>query len=214
MSVNRQDYIKTIYELGGEKNRIATKDIARELKVSPPSVSEMIKKLVKEEYLEYELYKGVKLTTYGLEKALKIKKKHLLWEVFLVEKLKYDWEDVHEVAEMLEHITSPKLEERLEEYLDYPEICPHGTPIRNNGYLFNDISLDQINSGESLVIKRLADDKEILRYAKLIDLNIGDKITVLGKDSKENIKIKNKEKKIEIKFDLAKKIYVDKGMLE
>ncbi|HHX62368.1 MAG TPA: metal-dependent transcriptional regulator [Epulopiscium sp.] len=214
MSVNRQDYIKTIYELGGEKNRIATKDIARELKVSPPSVSEMIKKLVKEEYLEYELYKGVKLTTYGLEKALEIKKKHLLWEVFLVEKLKYDWEDVHEVAEMLEHITSPKLEERLEEYLDYPEICPHGTPIRNNGYLFNDISLDQINSGESLVIKRLADDKEILRYAKLIDLNIGDKITVLGKDSKGNIKIKNKEKKIEIKFDLAKKIYVDKGMLE
>lgn len=211
MSVNRQDYIKAIYELGGEKNRIGTKDIAGELKVSSPSVSEMIKKLVKEKYIEYALYKGVKLTPYGLQEALKIKKKHLLWEVFLVEKLKYDWEDVHEVAEMLEHITSPKLEERLEEYLGYPEICPHGTPIKNNGYLFNHISLDRIKSGENVVIKRLADDKDILRYVKLIDLNIGDKITVLNKDVKENIKIKNNEIELEIKHELAQKIYVVRG---
>jgi len=211
MSVNRQDYVKAIYELGGEKNRIGTKEIAMALKVSPPSVSEMIKKLVEEQYIEYALYKGVKLTPYGLQEAFKIKKKHLLWEVFLVEKLQYDWEDVHEVAEMLEHITSPELEGRLERYLKFPEICPHGTPIKNNGYIFDHIPLDQIKDGENVVIKRLADSKDILRFVKLIDLDIGDKVTVLNKDLKRNIKIRKNEKELEIKHELAKKIYVVRG---
>ena len=132
MTVNREDYLKTIYELGGETNKIGTKNIATALKVSPPSVSEMIKILVREGYVAYELYKGVILTPSGLEKAQKIKRRHLLWEVFLAEKLGYDEDDVHSEAEILEHVTSPKLEEMLEKYLDYPKACPHGTPIEKN----------------------------------------------------------------------------------
>lgn len=211
MTVNRQDYIKTIYELGGEKNKIGTKDIATALNVSPPSVSEMIKKLVKEDYIEYELYKGVKLTSYGLQEALKIKKRHLLWEVFLVQKLGYNWEDVHEEAEVLEHVTSLELEMLLEKYLDYPKVCPHGTPIENNHYIFNHISLDNIKTGESVTIQRLEDKKDILRYIRLVNLNIGDAIKILQRDESGNLKVQNDGTDIEIKYELVKKIYVNKN---
>ncbi|HHX59861.1 MAG TPA: metal-dependent transcriptional regulator [Epulopiscium sp.] len=213
MTVNREDYLKTIYELGGEKNKIGTKDIAVVLKVSLPSVSEMIKKLVDEGYIEYVLYKGVILTPSGLAMAKKIKKRHLLWEVFLVEKLGFDWEDVHIEAEMLEHMTSPKLEGKLEKYLNYPEVCPHGTPIEDHSYIFNYISLDRIQEGESVVIKRLEDEKIILKYSKQEGLNIGDTIKVHSKDQKRIAIIQDSGIFVEIKNELAKKIYVNKEML-
>ncbi|MGO1469180.1 MAG: metal-dependent transcriptional regulator [Tissierella sp.] len=208
MTGNREDYIKAIYELGGEKNRIGTKDIASALKISQPSVSEMLKKLVEEGYIEYKVYKGVKLTEKGRKEALHIKKRHLLWEVFLVEKLGYDWEDVHEEAEVLEHITSPQLEERLEKYLDYPTICPHGTPLEDDSYIFNATSLDSMLEGENAIIKRLEDEKGILRYSKMMSLNIGDTIKIIDKDLKGNIIIEKDGENIEIREDLANKIYV------
>lgn len=211
MTGNREDYIKTIYELGGEKQRIGTKSIAESLKISPPSVSEMIKKLVKEGYVEYQLYKGVKLTEKGREKAVLIKKRHLLWEVFLVEKLGYSWEDVHEEAEILEHITSPKLESLLEKYLDYPKACPHGTPLEGNSYIYNNISLDSIKSGESVTIERIVDEKEVLRYIKSRDLSIGDRIRLVEKALDGNIKIEKNGRSIDIEEDLAKKIYIIKA---
>lgn len=205
---NREDYIKAIYELGGEKNRIGTKKIALALKISPPSVSEMLKKLVKEGYIEYRIYKGVKLTERGIKEALHIKKRHLLWEVFLVEKLGYDWEDVHEEAELLEHITSPKLEKKLEEYLDYPKMCPHGTPLEDGSYIFNVTTLASISEGESTVVQRLEDEKEILRFSRTMGLKIGDIIKKISKDPEGNIKIEKDGVSIEIREDLAKKIYL------
>lgn len=208
MTGNREDYIKAIYELGGEKNRIGTKNIASALKISAPSVSEMIKNLVEEGYIEYELYKGVKLTKKGLQEALHIKKRHLLWEVFLVEKLGYEWEDVHEEAELLEHITSPKLEKHLEEYLNYPKVCPHGTPLEDNTYIFNAISLDSVGIGESKSIERLEDEKEVLRFSKNMGLNIGDSIRMVEKNEDGIIKIERNGINIEIDKELAKKIYV------
>lgn len=208
MTGNREDYIKTIYELGGEKNRIGTKSIAKSLNISPPSVSEMIKKLVEEGYVEYKHYKGVKLTEKGAKEALRIKKRHLLWEVFLVEKLGYSWEDVHEEAEVLEHITSPKLEELLERYLDYPKVCPHGTPLEDDSYIFNTTSLDSVKIGETTYIKRIVDEKEILKYVKAMDLKIGDNVKILEKDSHETIKIEKNGVIIDIEKNLSKKIFV------
>ena len=208
MTGNREDYLKAIYELGGEKNRIGTKNIASALKISAPSVSEMIKNLVNEGYIEYELYKGVNLTKKGLDEALHIKKRHLLWEVFLVEKLGYEWEDVHEEAEILEHITSPKLEEKLDKYLNYPKACPHGTPMEDNSYIFNAISLDSIGAGEKTFIKRLEDEREVLRFSKDIGLNIGDMIKIIENDGNSNIKIERSGEYIEVDRELGKKIYV------
>jgi len=130
MTGNKEDYLKIIYELGGESKKVSNKEIAEGLGISPPSVSEMVKKLLKEGYVEYTSYQGVSLTEAGLKEAMKIRKRHLLWEVFLAEKLGYDIEDIHEEAEKLEHITSSKLEEHLDRFLNYPEFCPHGSRIR------------------------------------------------------------------------------------
>nr|WP_300005483.1 metal-dependent transcriptional regulator [Tissierella sp.] len=208
MTGNREDYLKAIYELGGEKNRIGTKNIASALKISAPSVSEMIKNLVEEGYIEYQLYKGVKLTKKGLDEALHIKKRHLLWEVFLVEKLGYEWEDVHEEAELLEHITSSELEARLDKYLEYPKVCPHGTPLEDKSYLFDAITMDSIGRGEKTFIKRFKDEKEVLRFSKDRGLNIGDMIKIVENELDAPIKIEKNGQYIEIDRQLAKKIYV------
>lgn len=209
MTGNMEDYIKVIYELGGHKNRVSNKDIAKKLGISAPSVSEMIKKLLVEGYVEYELYKGVKLTDHGLEEARRVKRKHLLWEVFLVDKLGYNWDEVHEEAEKLEHVTSAKLEKLLDKYLDYPKICPHGSDIiKKGGADLEYINLENLPLNEKAKIKRFTDNKKLLNYVKELDLNIGDKIEVLEKEGK-SITIKKDKKKISIEKEYAKKIYVE-----
>ncbi len=216
MTINREDYLKAIYELGGETKRVGTKEIATNLKVSPPSVSEMIKTLVREGYVVYELYRGVVLTPDGLDKAKKIKRRHLLWEVFLVEKLGYSWEDVHVEAEILEHVTSPRLERQLEKYLDYPETCPHGTPISsgNQKEPVEYTSLDTLKVGETAIIKRFEDEKTILQYVKRVGLSIGD-IIEINSENQSIITLTVKEgESIEIRRELTKQIYVKRGELK
>lgn len=212
MTGNREDYIKVIYELGGERNRIATKDIAKALEISPPSVSEMLKKLDKEDVLDYVVYRGVKLTQKGIDEAVRIKKVHILWEVFLVEKLGYDLADVHEEADLLEHITSKKLEKKLEEYLDYPDICPHGTPLNHDQYLFDYLPLNNALLGEVVSIKRLKDNKEFLKSIKDLNLIINNKYKVINiKDGKYTLS--NKEEIIKLSKKLAENIYIKKENL-
>lgn len=209
MTGNREDYIKAIYELGGKENRISTKDIAFALNISPPSVSEMIKKLVEEGYLEYELYKGVMLTRKGFDEAFRIKKRHLLWEVFLVDKLGYAWEDVHEEAEVLEHITSPKLEEHLDKFLGYPKVCPHGTPLEDYRYTTETYSLDNMIIGESIIIKRIEDEKNILRFVNDIELKIGDLVEITNRSPDGIVRVEKDNVSIDIEKNLAEKIYVE-----
>ena len=129
MNKNQEDYLKAIYELGGAENSVANKDLARKLNISPPSVSEMLLKLLKEGYIDYAKYKGITLTPLGIMTSEKIKRSHHLWEVFLIEKLGFHEDEVHEEAEKLEHVTSKRLQEALDKFLDYPKMCPHGTKI-------------------------------------------------------------------------------------
>lgn len=129
INISKENYLKAIYELGGDTKMVGNKDIAKTLSVSAPSVSEMIKKMLEDGFLEYTQYQGVRLTEYGKIEAIKVKRRHLLWEVFLMEKLNYDEDEAHEEAEKLEHIASKRLEEGLDKYLNYPKVCPHGTEI-------------------------------------------------------------------------------------
>lgn len=214
MDVSREDYLKAIYELGGDKHKVGTKSIATSLRVSQPSVSEMIKKLVKEGYVDYELYKGVALTPQGLERAKRVKRRHLLWEVFLVEKLGYNWEDVHDEAEILEHVTSRELEERLDQYLDYPATCPHGSPIvSSTGYRGpNDESpLSDITVGQRARIIRFSDERTVLQYVRQVGLTMGDLIDVKEKDQAGPVVSLKGQEVIVIPKELANKIYVKQG---
>jgi len=128
-SISKENYLKTIYHLQNAQGTVTTNELAEALQTSAASVTDMLKKLKEQKLLLYERYKGFKLNNEGKKVALQIIRKHRLWEFFLVEKLLFGWDEVHEMAEELEHISSKKLVDRLDAYLNFPQIDPHGDPI-------------------------------------------------------------------------------------
>src|SRR6478736_7909494 len=128
-SSSKENYIKAIFHLQEEDGMVTTNALAAELNTRAASVTDMLKKLKAQKLLLYEKYKGSRLSNEGRKVAIQIIRKHRLWELFLVEKLHFGWEEVHEVAEELEHISSKKLIDRLDAFLDFPQTDPHGDPI-------------------------------------------------------------------------------------
>lgn len=128
-STSEENYIKAIYHLQGDEGMVTTNQLSAELRTRPASVTDMLKKLKAKKLLNYEKYQGFRLSTEGRKVALGIIRRHRLWEYFLSEKLKFSWDEVHEVAEQLEHVTSKKLIDKLDEYLGFPRFDPHGDPI-------------------------------------------------------------------------------------
>lgn len=128
-SVAEENYIKSVYHLQQQSNRVSTNHLAEALQTQPASVTDMMKKLLNKKLVHYEPYKGVKLSSNGKKVALQIIRKHRLWEYFLVHTLGFGWEEVHEVAEQLEHVNSSKLIEHLDRFLGHPQFDPHGDPI-------------------------------------------------------------------------------------
>ena len=130
MTQSEENYLKIIYHLSlVSKTEIATNSIAEKMETKASSVTDMLKKLAEKKLVSYQKYQGVSLTETGLLTAKMIVRKHRLWEVFLVDKLNFTWDEVHEIAEELEHIKSDELIDKLDEFLDYPSEDPHGDPI-------------------------------------------------------------------------------------
>ncbi|TFG75730.1 MAG: metal-dependent transcriptional regulator [Flavobacteriales bacterium] len=130
MTLSEEDYVKAIYHLGKEQSApVSTNAIADQMSTKPSSVTDMMIKLAEKGLVNHKKYHGVTLTDNGKAIALSIIRKHRLWEVFLVDKLHFSWDEVHEVAEQLEHIKSEKLINHLDKYLGFPEVDPHGDPI-------------------------------------------------------------------------------------
>ena len=137
MTLSEENYLKTIFLLYDErKTEVTTTAIADLLYTKASSVTDMLKKLSDKGLINYRKYQGVTLTPKGTQKAIQIVRKHRLWEVFLVEKLNFSWDEVHEIAEELEHIQSDKLISRLDAFLGFPERDPHGDPIPNEQGIF------------------------------------------------------------------------------
>jgi len=135
-SSSKEDYIKAIFHLQEIHGMVTTNELAHELQTRPASVTDMLKKLKTQKLLLYEKYHGFKLSLEGKKVALQIIRKHRLWEYFLVQKLNFGWDEVHEIAEELEHVTSKTLIDRLDEFLGFPKADPHGDPIPDsNGKL-------------------------------------------------------------------------------
>ncbi len=129
VSSSKENYLKAIFHLQEEDGIVTTNDLARHLDTRAASITDMLKKLKTQKLLLYEKYQGFKLTPEGRKMALQIIRKHRLWECFLVDKLNFGWEEVHEIAEELEHISSKKLIDRLDDFLGFPKSDPHGDPI-------------------------------------------------------------------------------------
>jgi DtxR family transcriptional regulator, Mn-dependent transcriptional regulator len=185
-SLTEENYIKAIYRLSLKKQmKITPTSIAEELSVNAASVIDMFKKLANKKLINYDKIKGARLTEKGNKLALEIVRNHRLWEVFLLEKLGYSWDVVHEIAEQLEHVKHNELADRLEKFLGYPEFDPHGDPIpKSNGEIpaKANTSLSQIEVGKTCRVSAVNDTSPVfLQYLLQISVSIGTKIKVIDK---------------------------------
>lgn len=218
LSLTEEDYLKAIYYLSiqSDGKGISTNDIARKMDIKAASVSDMIKKLSQKKMVDYVKYQGVSLTRNGRQRAIYIIRKHRLWETFLVLKLQFSWEEVHEVAEQLEHIQSRKLIERLDEYLDYPRYDPHGDPIPNeNGEIIERKRISLKNAPLQQMVKVIAVEESsalFLKHLNKLQVKIGTGIQILEKNEyDESLEIQVEGNRvIMVSKDVAENIYISK----
>jgi DtxR family transcriptional regulator, Mn-dependent transcriptional regulator len=214
LSLTEENYLKAIYHLsaGGSK-AVLTNELAEAMSTKAASATDMIKKLAAKEFISYEKYYGVNVTSKGRTEALMVIRKHRLWETFLVQKLGFTWDEVHEVAEQLEHINSSRLIEKLDEFLGYPKVDPHGDPIpdsKGKVKLKPQIPLDQLKAGYQGKIAAVKDsDSILLKYLDKIGAKPGTMIKILGKeDYDESMEVLINDHRIFISKEVSQNILV------
>jgi len=188
LSFAEENYLKAIYHLSESgKKDVSTNAISEVLKTKPASVSDMIKKLSDKGVINYQKYQGVNVSKKGSKEALQIIRKHRLWEVFLVDKLGFKWDQVHEIAEQLEHIRSPQLINQLDVFLGRPRIDPHGDPIPDeNGAIVagRKSPLSDVEPGIQVIVTGVENsESEFLAHLDKINIELGSKITIAEKNS-------------------------------
>ncbi|MFA0963696.1 metal-dependent transcriptional regulator [Roseivirga sp. BDSF3-8] len=206
-SLAEENYLKAIYHLSTEgEGKVTTNAISDRLNTKPASVSDMLRKLSAKELVSYRKYQGVSLTVAGRKVALLVIRKHRLWEVFLVEKLKFNWDEVHEVAEQLEHIQSPLLIHQLDEFLGYPKYDPHGDPIPDENGEFSEKEqspLSDLEVGETGKIVAVKDSSAaFLQYLDKVGAYLGARVKV-----KDRVEF---DGSMEIELDGKKQIFVSR----
>ena len=187
MTWAEENYLKALYHLSDhDRELVSTTELADRLDTKPSSATDMLQKLHEKSLVAYTKYKGAKLSTKGRLKASQIVRKHRLWEVFLVDKLDFGWEEVHEIAEQLEHIKSPELVERLDQFLGCPTTDPHGDPIPDQkGHMVaiqKSLLADQAEDSSAILMGIKDSDAEFLTYLSQKKIKLGSCITVLDKE--------------------------------
>ncbi|CAM4064503.1 metal-dependent transcriptional regulator [Gillisia hiemivivida] len=203
-SLSEENYLKAIFHLERSyPTGVSTNALAEEMSTKASSVTDMIKRLSEKKLVAYKKYQGVKLSKFGRETAVEVIRKHRLWEVFLVDKLGFAWDEVHEVAEQLEHIKSDKLIKELDRFLDFPKRDPHGDPIpdsKGNFVTSNKVLLAELKKGESGICIGVKDSSpEFLQYLDKNNIALGQLIVILEKESFDQsmlINLNGKELKI------------------
>lgn len=203
-SFTEENYLKIIYHLSQERSgaEVTTNALAEQTQTKAASVSDMLKKLSEKKLVNYQKYQGVSLTNLGEKIALKIIRKHRLWEVFLVNKLHFTWDEVHPLAEELEHIDSEQLIDKLDEYLGYPQFDPHGDPIPNSsGQLPQQsfLPLNHLDLNTPAILMGVSEHTPaFLKYLDKIKLILGSRLQIIDR----------------IEFDQSIQIKVDDGALQ
>ena len=213
---SEENYIKAIYHLETISNKgISTNAIAKSLETKASSVTDMIKKLSEKNLVIYKKYQGVKLSGFGRKIAANIVRKHRLWEVFLVDKLNFSWDEVHDVAEQLEHIKSPKLINQIDALLGFPTHDPHGDPIPDKDGNLNTIEkslLSTLQKSEKGICVGVDDSSsDFLQFLDKKGITLGKEITVLEKeDFDDSLSIQIEERKLSISNKIANNLYIRK----
>jgi len=216
-SYTEENYLKAIFKLSAKEiDGVSTNSIAKELDTKASSVSDMIKKLSDKKLVKYKKYQGVNLTQKGNKVAISILRNHRLWEVFLVDKLNFKWDEVHDLAEELEHINSEKLTNQLDAFLEFPKHDPHGDPIPDKDgeiHSHKDITLADLSTNEEGIIVGVKEhSKSYLNYLESINLVLGSEIKVINVidfDNSMSITVNN-EKSVNISHQACKNLIIKK----
>jgi DtxR family Mn-dependent transcriptional regulator len=214
-SASKENYLKSIYHLQAELGMVTTNALAAALQTKPASVTDMLKKLKLQKLLLYEKYQGFKLNNEGKKAALQIIRKHRLWEYFLVEKLEFGWDEVHEMAEELEHSSSKKLIDRLDLFLGFPQTDPHGDPIPDGNGKFKQcrqVNLLSLPLHKTVQVSAIAEQTTgMLELLQHKHIRIGTKLEVKKKfpfDNSLELKIRN-QPTVTVSEQVAKNILVN-----
>lgn len=213
VSNSEENYLKAIYNLERAIGKVSTNILAEKLETKASSITDMVKKLAKKKLVIYKKYKGVTLTDKGESIALLVIRKHRLWETFLVNKLEFSWDEVHEIAEQLEHVKSDKLIDRLDDFLGNPKVDPHGGPIPDHSgkiVVIEQQKLISMSVNQTVKFVGVNDSSdEFLRFLDNKKIAIGDKLLIKEIEPYDNsyiIEINGKQRTIS--FDVAKKLNV------
>lgn len=214
ITLSEENYLKTIYHLENQQgSAVSTNAIAEKIETKASSVTDMVKKLADKDFINYKKYQGVSLTKKGKNTALNIIRKHRLWEVFLVDKLNFSWDEVHDVAEQLEHIKSPKLIDELDAFLEFPTHDPHGDPIPDKDGVISKsdkikLSKAQINTKCKFVGVNDS-SSEFLKYLDKHQIALGCEITVIAKESfDDSMTVLVEDKKLSISKTVSNNLFV------
>lgn len=216
LSQTEENYLKAIYGLSYNNSKnVSTTLISDLLKTKASSVTDMIQKLADKDLIHYKKYQGVSLTKMGRKIAVQIVRKHRLWEVFLVNKLHYNWDEVHELAEQLEHIKSYTLIDKLEEFLDFPTNDPHGDPIpdkEGNIEHHKNVMLSSVEIEKSCVVIGIKNSSDsFLKFLDTIDIQIGTTLKVISREEFDNsMMIENNNISISISNQISKNLFINK----
>ncbi len=179
----REDYLKALLKLGQSNEWVSNKDLAEELMISAPSVSEMVRKLEQENLVDVVSYRGVRLTKQGHKIATQLVRAHRLWEVFLIQNLSYNWDEADKDAELLEHASNDQMIERLAAFLNYPTHCPHGAAIPDAHGVFPKetpaLPLSEKATNRWFCLARVHEDPDLLNYLDKREIGLGVKINVV-----------------------------------
>lgn len=214
-SLTEENYIKSIYALSQATGEVYVSELAKKLDVKLPSVNSMMKRLATKKLVAYAPYKGIKLTEKGKKEALAIIRKHRLAELFLVKVMGLGWEEVHDIAEQLEHVNSSRFYERIDELLNRPKFDPHGEPIPDsNGKIHTQKRTSLIDLAEGLTATITAvteDEKSFLDHLNAKGLQIGDAVTIMKREMFDgSITLQHKSKKeILLTHQVAERIWVE-----
>ena len=216
MNTSQENYLKAIYSLSEKSDSefVNTSSIAHKLEMKPASVTEMLKKFEAKKLVEYKKYKGAKLSKKGSQASLNIIRKHRLWEVFLLKKLHFKWDEVHEIAEQLEHIQSRELTDRLDDFLENPRFDPHGDPIPDKHGVITDNRntslLSEMEVKETGIMTGVQDSSSIfLKYLERINITLGQRMEVLDKmDFDGSMILIAGEKEVSISAQAAQNIII------
>lgn len=214
LSQTEENYLKAIYSIElHSKKSVSTNDIASKLSTKASSVTDMIQKLSDKKLVLYKKYQGATLTSEGKRIAVKIVRKHRIWEVFLVNKLNYNWDEVHDLAEQLEHVKSDSLIEKLEAFLNFPTHDPHGDPIPDkNGNIehHKNNMLASVKVGESCTVIGVKDSSSsFLKFLDNINIKLGSQLKIIAIEEFDNsMVIENNNIKNSISHQISKNLFV------